>query len=452
MIKKHQILALSTLLGVFLLGTVSPVEAGSDTMIKLLKILHEKGTIDKETYDLLKESALSDGVVAEKQTSDLDQVVKKTKDTVTASLSGGHLKFKSDEGDFKLQLGGRIMVDGAWYDSDQQGLHNGTELRRARIFSKGTFWNDWHFKADYGFGGNTTGIRDAYLAYSGLGKHLPVPLTVKVGHFFEPFGLEILTSSKYITFMERSLSTVFVPGRSLGISLATHGDNWTTAMGAFGKGVDNENSNNHESYGFASRATFAPLYEKNRSVHLGAGFEYRKLKGEDVRVRTPPESHISNVRLVDATVINADDSIKWGVEAATVLGPFSVQAEYIDVSYDVPGSSTIDFNGWYSYASWFVTGESRNYKASQGKFVRVKPKSIVGQGGYGAFEVGVRYSSIDLNDGLIKGGREDNITLGLNWYATPSIRFMANYIFVDSDRNGLSDDPQIFQIRSQIDF
>ncbi len=450
---KRRVFGISLFIWMIFFGAVLPVHAGTNTMVQLLKILHDKGTIDTATYNLLKESALADEKVTVKQASELKEAVNKIKkDDVTVSTSDGHLKFETDDGAFKLQLGGRIMVDGAWYDSDQQSIGNGTEIRRARVFTKGTVWNDWHFKASYEFSGDAGRIRDAYIEYSGLGQYLPVPLTVKVGNFFEPFGLELHTSSKYLTFMERALPNVFVPGRNLVFSLSSHGENWTTSMGLFGSGIDNENDDGDESHAFATRTTFAPLYEKNRSVHLGGAFEYRKLKGDDVRIRVSPESRISTVRLVDVNIPEAKDSRTWSAEVATVIGPFSAQAEYIDVSYDSRFLSDIDFSGWYTYASWFLTGESRVYKPSQGTFSRVKPNGIVGKGGYGAWELAVRYSEIDLNDGFLRGGREDNVTLGLNWYATPTIRFMANYIFADSKRNGINDDPQIFQLRSQIDF
>ncbi len=111
----------------------------------------------------------------------------------------------------------------------------------------------------------------------------------------------------------------------------------------------------------------------------------------------------------------------------------------------------VDFDGWYANASYFLTGESRVYDVKHGLFKRTKPNSIVGKGGYGAWEVAARYSAINLNDGAIKGGRAQNMTIGVNWYATPTIRFMGNYVMTDASRSE-KEDPNIFQLRGQIDF
>ena len=66
---------------------------------------------------------------------------------------------------------------------------------------------------------------------------------------------------------------------------------------------------------------------------------------------------------------------------------------------------------------------------------------------------------LDLNDGPVTGGEEKNITIGLNWYANSHIRVMANYILVDNDIYADdagdvtgNDDPDIFQMRLQVDF
>ncbi len=36
-----------------------------------------------------------------------------------------------------------------------------------------------------------------------------------------------------------------------------------------------------------------------------------------------------------------------------------------------------------------------------------------------------------MNDKSVRGGKERNVTVGLNWYLTRKLRFMANYIYVN---------------------
>ncbi len=108
----------------------------------------------------------------------------------------------------------------------------------------------------------------------------------------------------------------------------------------------------------------------------------------------------------------------------------SWQAEYIsqDVNrYDKPDAS---FDGYYVYVSYFITGETRQWKKSEAEFGAVTPNSKKG-----ALEVALRYSHLDLNDedADIWGGKEDNFTIGINYYFNENIRFMMNYIFVNND-------------------
>ena len=77
----------------------------------------------------------------------------------------------------------------------------------------------------------------------------------------------------------------------------------------------------------------------------------------------------------------------------------------------------------------------------------------------GALELAARYSTVDLTDGWITGGEEDIITVGLNWYANPRVRIMANYLMIDNDKNANdagtvlgNDNPNAFQMRVQGQF
>jgi len=373
----------------------------------------------------------------------------------------GPLKWETNEGEFKLQVGGRIMVDAAFYDEDNVDLdgENGTEFRRARLFVAGTMFHDWDWKAQYDFAGNDAEIKDAYIRYTGFG-----PAKITIGQFKQPFGLEELTSSKYITFMERSMATnAFSTGRRIGLGANGAGENWTWAASVYSREEGDDTADGgDEGYGAGARLTWAPWNEKTKVLHLGGSVAWEDPNNNDVRFRARPESHITSTRMVDTGKFPDPDTFtKYGIEAATVLGPFSLQGEYmlVQAQDDTSGVSDPDFEGGYIYGSWFLTGESRNYK--KGKFGRVSPKNPVGKGGIGAWELAARYSTIDLDDGDFKGGEEDNITVGLNWYTNKHVRFMANYVITDTDPTsqdiqddqGEDDDELgVFQLRAQIDF
>ena len=54
-------------------------------------------------------------------------------------------------------------------------------------------------------------------------------------------------------------------------------------------------------------------------------------------------------------------------------------------------------------------------------------------GGWGAWEIAGRFSTIDLNDQLatangVAGGRQTIYTLALNWYVNRNVRFMFDYL------------------------
>ena len=420
--------------------------AQEDPLLTLVRVLRDNGTINQQAYATMAEAIRQRGQAMAAKTA------RKAAVPETHINTKGKLEISSSDGGFKVRVGGRVQADYNAFDSDRAKLGNGSEIRRGRLFVSGTMWRAWQYKFQYDFTSTgIKGIKDAYIRYRG-----PGPGVTTVGHFKEPYSLENMTSSKYTMFIERSLPAAFLPGRSIGLAYAAHGGNWSASGGVFGKGVDDTGAND-EGYAASGRVTWAPLHSKENTLHLGLAASHRDTGSlNSLRLKTRPEAHAAAVSLVDSGNLDVSSFNRYGLEAAWLHGPFTLQSEYMRLGLNrkLPGGSDLDFDGWYVEGSWFLTGESRNYQAGKGAYSKITPKGIVGQGGMGAWELGLRFSSIDLSDADVTGGEEQNLTVGLNWYTTPNIRFMANYVDVLNLDGGkhAGDQPAAFLLRGQIEF
>lgn len=318
---------------------------------------------------------------------------------VKISTKGG---LKVSSGDYKFQLGGRIMYD--YNKAEENGIvdEDGFNLRRGRIYVKGNIAKNWAFKSQFNTNGG--GVEDLYLQYKGLGK----AAQIKIGNQKMPFGLEELTSSKDISVLERSAITErYAVGREEGVTIGgALADNIWYGIGTFFVDEDTDDTE----LGYAARAAFAPVNNDGSVLHFGAAIKS----------------------------VGDDDAI--GLEAAAVAGPFHIQAEFVDGE---EGSTDVD--GYYVQAGYILTGESRPYKG--GKFKRVKPA-----GNGGAWEVVLRHEDGDGSHSDIELGTTDATatTVGLNWYPHKNVRFGVNY--TDGEDNNSSDEGEEFRIRFQLTF
>jgi len=428
---------------------------------------------------------------ASASSSDLERRVEKLEkemedwgagDTLRAYWDEG-LEWDSNDGRFHLEFGGRIMTDFAFWTSEDddveavvgEPLDDYIEFRRARLFTSGKLYSGTAtYKAQYDFGGGDADFKDVKI---GFPKLLGGFSGVTVGHQKEPFSLEELTSSKYITFMERGAPHAFSPGRNTGFKFgnAVLNERVTWAAGLFddtdGFGEDMGDGD----WASTARLTAAPLYADDgaRVVHLGVAGSLRSNDGDEAGFDRVPELHDAP-DFVDTGDIMADQTTLLGLEGALVYGPFSLQSEWMQADLDTEDSEMYfddpTFDGWYVFASYFLTGEHRPYDTGDGAFGRVKPKNNAFEdGGLGAWELGLRLSNIDLTDGLIipesdpfdpfdgeeeakTPGELDNVTVGLNWYLNPNTRVMFNYVVADLERGDVDDDVSAFMTRFQIDF
>lgn len=354
----------------------------------------------------------------------------------------------------EVKVGGRIQNDWSWVATGRDAeplvgpLTTGTRFRRARVFVEGSLDKWVEFKAEYDFAGGQAGFTDVYIGLKGI----PGLGHLRVGHFKEPFSLEELTSSRFITFNERALPNVFTPSRNTGfmVSNAVLKNRLTWAAGVFRDTDGFGNGEGDGEYSLTGRLTGLPWYseEGRRLIHVGVALSQRKPHGDKVRFRLRPEVSIAP-NFADTKDIRVDGTRLLGAEGAVVFGPFSIQGEYITTTLDRVAGSDVTLAGYYVYASVFLTGEHRAYKTSAGAFDRVKPRKSLADGGPGAVEIAVRYSWLDLDDRDVRGGRLADLTVGLNWYLNSHTAVKVNYVRADRRDVGTA---QFLLTRFQVDF
>lgn len=384
---------------------------------------------------------------------------KKKEDTTFKVYWKDGIRLDSADKNFKLKIGGRIQNDWLW-GSTEDGIEAafgdivaGNEFRRARLYASGTIYNNIEFKAQYDFAGGDVDMKDVYLGLKGL------PFgAIKVGHFKAGFGMNELTSSKYITFMERALPMAFVPSRETGVAIngaagESKKENVTWNFGLFTDADDYGDAKAHDNaYIMTGRLTFLPYSEGKDLLHLGAGVMYRDIpEGTTYRFRQRAEAHLLP-RYVETPKFQADSFLAFNAEAAAVFGSFHAAGEFVMVNSDAPEVNDPSFSGFYVYGGYYLTGESRAYKTTAGAFDRTKVNAAFdGEGGMGAWEVALRYSQIDLTDEGIIGGEMKDITAALNWYLNNNTAIKFNYVRADRDdiKDGVAN---ILQMRFQVDF
>ncbi len=360
----------------------------------------------------------------------------------------GAPEFSSADGNYKMKIRGRLFTDWATLSDNDGKIADTTEFRTARLGVEGVVMKDVKYKFEIDFAGNKATIKDAYVEWA------LKPISIAVGQYKVPVSLEEQTSSRYITFMERSSMTdAFGFSRNVGISAHFAKKDFTVKAGVF-QGNSGGNAAN-EGRTYAVRATYAAKIE-NSLIHVGASaFKRNNDKGDVTNhYRQRPHLHLSPTRFVDTGSFDAKSDTFFGAELGAIMGPLSAQAEWGWMKSQAPaGGMDASFNGGYVDVTYILTGDKRGYKG--GAFDRIKVANPVFEGGTGAWQLAVRYDVIDLTDTVaaVIGGKQTTYVAGVNWHLNNYSRVMMNYS--NSDINGGAYDGQkikAFGMRFQVDW
>src|SRR5712672_28734 len=385
-----------------------------------------------------------------------------------------------------IAITSRLHFDAGGYDyrpnsaaTVPQRLDDGVNARRARIGVIGKLFGDWNYALIYDFGGASdgfastasvggtavgflpggalSGIENAYLSYTGF-KPLGGKLAIEGGVMDLPYTLDEASSSNDIPFMERASSGINATNIAAGDFRSAFGARWYTdtfwagayvtgpATGAIHSASSVNPNGTTEQYGTFARAAGQIVSGKDYSLHIGGDAEWLHQPPHNLIAGTQtltlsdrPEVRIDPTTLVSTGALAGVSGAQvYSAEAAGTYGPLFFQGEYFWYNVDRNAFGplpSLKFQGGYAQAAYVLTGETRPYNpgsASYGGIAPANPFSLTG-GGWGAWEIAGRYSTIDLNDRLalasgIAGGRQTIYTLALNWYVNGNVRFMFDYL------------------------
>ncbi len=141
-----------------------------------------------------------------------------------------------------------------------------------------------------------------------------------------------------------------------------------------------------------------------------------------------------------------EDSMTYQAEASLRSGPFWLHGEYVRTELEAPKFQDPVLDGYHITASWILTGEVREYNKRVGIFRPVPIARTVEQNGWGAWEVGTRFSHLDLSEapGPMGGdaGKMDVWFLALNWWLSPYFNVNLNSRYITLDRFGVEGNSQ----------
>jgi phosphate-selective porin OprO/OprP len=401
---------------------------------------------------------------------------------IRARIQGDFAAFQqSDRGD--IVKGSKYTGAGAApFD-----LSTGSVFRRAYLGIEGLAFKDFWYEFRLNFGGSDaeagagTELNIARVAYIGI-PHF----RINAGVIQPVFTLGDTVSSGQLLFIERAdivnvaadsfggtdarkgveftfmKDGMFYNGDNLILSAAYTGARTNAVNTAQGHG--NGRDENSQVLG---RAAFRFYSDDNSNFQFGmSGARILSLSGvgDTLTLQDRPEIRIDGTRLVSTGAMGSLATGNAGISSSTMYGfdlagnykNFYLGGEYHKYEVDLntnssgPRGSNPHFSGWYVEGSWILTGERKEYTksgynneiGSWGAPKVVKPFSLAGNS-WGVWEVAARYSSLNLNynptlssaNGGIAGGRENILTLGVNWYLNQNIRIMLNDLIVNVEKS-----------------
>lgn len=369
--------------------------------------------------------------------------------------------FQTGGDNSEIVFDGRLQIDaGTPVKGKTSTNENNVDVRRFWLGMTGNVNRNWNYRLIVGSKNSQVSLFDAFVRYQGLEK-----TDILVGNFFENNGIDISSGNLVTPFLERSSGiTTFRQFRRAGVTINPYGNNWGAHLGFFGNNPNSDSTTsvanaNNKGSGFSGRVhtDFINDVKNSQSLHLGFNSSYRwnsngmgyaGVTNKTMRFKSSGDSNILDMTLIDTgKIANVNSYYQNMAEFRYQNSSLTLTSEYIRTTLNRAGAQNINFNGGYFMASYFLGGVKYGYDARQG----IQTLPMIGSNG--ALELAARYSTTDLNNKNIKGGKLNSYDFGVNYYPNNNIKLMVNYIFSHLDNSArIHKNPQYLLFRTQLSF
>ncbi|MBI5788826.1 MAG: hypothetical protein HZA78_08240 [Candidatus Schekmanbacteria bacterium] len=421
-------------------------------------------SVNRQILQLLKEKDL----VTEQQFQEWNrQLTEEERRELPVKYDGGMVLEDAGK-NFKLKIGGRAHIDAILFThgdpvTDGKGTPANNEIlvRRLWLTIKGTAYKYYSAVIQPDFT-HPSHFQDATVDF----EYSP-QLHLRIGQFRPPFSLETSNSSNYRDGMFQPISHENMsPVRDRGIML--QGEVLQDRL-FYGLAVTNGSrigqSDADEHKDWFGRLFYQPFRESDaaalRGLYLGASVSYGRQNHTYTVVDNQPASNTTwwnqgifrNPVGVNANVAGGTPFFQFkngvnqngvrsrsNLEAAWNRGPWSMKGEWQHMNLDNLSigaqQGDFDIDGYYLSASYFVTGEEQPVKRGIYKPITPKENFDWDQGTWGAWQILIRYSDINLDKSLLDKGFADparftqgasEYTLGITWFLNEMLKIQCNY-------------------------
>lgn len=333
-------------------------------------------------------------------------------------------------GGFTLKPRGRLHLDygdlSGPAGSEDRTAGPGIAMRRLRFGVEGDLPGDLTYRVEADFEADIVELIDTWVRYrSG-------PLSITAGQQNIAQGLEELTSSNDLSFLERAAFTdAFGFRRRLGVQAEYAAGAWLAQAGVASENLLELGDGTPNVTAYNARVVYAPRVGVTQ-LHFGVHANLRDYgeAGRPIRYRQRGFLNSVPTRFIATPNLIADHDRGWGVETAVLRGRWHAQAEaHWNRVERVGNAADPTFFGFAVETGVFLTKDQRTYRG--GIFRTPTVRRPVTDGGPGAVQINARYDRLDLNDAGIIGGVQDSGQLSLIWWPVPQVRLLLNYARLD---------------------